>query len=68
MALGIAVIGSAVTASLSGPLTERFATASHVGWWIVMGCGAAALVLGLVTTGRWAERTAARLNLVEQPA
>jgi hypothetical protein len=29
-------------------------------WWIIAGCGAAVLVLGAVTTGRWAARTAER--------
>jgi EmrB/QacA subfamily drug resistance transporter len=60
--LGIAVIGSAVTSRLRGPLAVSFAAASHVGWWIVTGCGAAVLILGLATTGRWANQTAARLT------
>ncbi|MBF6053223.1 MFS transporter [Streptomyces eurocidicus] len=55
-ALGVAVIGAAVAAGLQ--LT---------GWWIITGCGAAVLLLGTLTTGRWAagtaERTAARLDL-----
>ena len=58
--LGVAVVGSAVTSALVGPLTRGFAQASHVGWWIVTGCGAAVLVVGLVTSGRWARGTAAR--------
>jgi hypothetical protein len=45
---------------MHGPLRADFAQASHVGWWIIAGCGAAVLVLGLVTTGRWALGTAAR--------
>ncbi|MCD9141850.1 MFS transporter [Streptomyces albireticuli] len=53
--LGVAVIGAAVAAGLR--LT---------GWWIIAGCGAAVLLLGTLTTGRWAagtaERTAARLD------
>jgi hypothetical protein len=31
-----------------------------VGWWIITGCGLVVLVVGLVTSGRWARRTAAR--------
>jgi EmrB/QacA subfamily drug resistance transporter len=58
--LGVAVVGSAVTSALVGPLTRGFAQASHVGWWIVTGCGAAVLVVGLVTSGQWARGTAAR--------
>jgi len=65
-ALGIAVIGSAVTSGLAGTLQTSFAAASHVGWWIIMGCGMVVFIVGVATTGRWAERTAERLNLVEQ--
>jgi EmrB/QacA subfamily drug resistance transporter len=64
-ALGVAVAGSAVLSALHGPLRLGFAEASHVGWWIIAGCGLAILLVGLVTSGRWArktaERTAARL-------
>ncbi|MGK5728468.1 MFS transporter [Streptomyces sp. URMC 124] len=47
--LGVAVIGAAVAAGLQG-----------TGWWIITGCGAAVLVVGTITTGRWAARTAER--------
>ncbi len=59
-ALGVAVMGSAVLSALHGPLRPGFAGASHVGWWIIAGCGAAVLLLAIVTTGRWAKATAAR--------
>jgi EmrB/QacA subfamily drug resistance transporter len=58
--LGVAVAGSAATSALHGSLRAGFAQASHAGWWMVAGCGAAVLVLGLVTSGRWARRTADR--------
>jgi EmrB/QacA subfamily drug resistance transporter len=58
--LGVAVVGAAVTSAMHGPLRAGFAQASHVGWWIIAGCGAAVLLLGVVTTGRWALATAAR--------
>jgi len=58
--LGVAVVGAAVTSAMHGLLRVNFAQASHVGWWIIAGCGAAVLLLGLVTTGRWALGTAAR--------
>ena len=58
--LGVAVVGAAVTSALHGLLRVNFAQASHIGWWIIAGCGAAVLVLGVVTTGRWALGTAAR--------
>ncbi len=58
--LGVAVVGSAVTSALHGPLSTGFVQASHVGWWIIVSCGAAVLVIGLLTSGRWARATAAR--------
>jgi EmrB/QacA subfamily drug resistance transporter len=57
-ALGVAVIGAAVVSQLSGPAAGGFAEASRTGWWIVVGCGLAVLVLGLATTGRRARATA----------
>jgi EmrB/QacA subfamily drug resistance transporter len=59
-ALGVAVAGSAAISALHGPFRLGFAAASHVGWWIIAGCGAAILLLGLVTSGRWALGTAER--------
>ena len=58
--LGVAVMGSVVLSALHGPLRSGFADASHVGWWIVAGCGAAVLALGVITTSRRAKRTAER--------
>jgi hypothetical protein len=56
--LGVAVIGSATISALHGPFKLDFATASHVGWWIVTGCGVAVLALGLLVSGGWARETA----------
>ncbi|MFG1613890.1 MFS transporter [Nonomuraea wenchangensis] len=58
--LGVAVIGALVTSAVRGPLSTGFPQASHIGWWVGAGCGAAILVLGVLTTGRRAERSAAR--------
>ncbi|MEV8511031.1 MFS transporter [Dactylosporangium sp. NPDC051484] len=53
--LGIAVLGAVLAAGLRGrPLPAGFSSASHVGWWIIAGCGAVILAIGLLTTGRWA--------------
>jgi EmrB/QacA subfamily drug resistance transporter len=64
-ALGVAVAGSVVLSALHGSLRAGFADASHVGWWIITGCGVAIVLVGLATSGRWArstaDRTAARL-------
>ena len=37
-----------------------FTEASRTAWWIIAGCGLAVLVLGALTTGRWARETARR--------
>jgi MFS family permease len=58
-ALGVAVTGS-VAGHAAG---AAFAVSTHSAWWIVVGCGVSVLVLGAVTTGRWARRTAGRLDL-----
>ena len=64
--LGVAIMGSVVISALAGPLRLGFAPASHVGFWVIAGCGAVVLVLGLASSGAWAnrsaERTAARLT------
>ena len=58
--LGVAVIGSVVVSALVGSFRSGFAPASHAGWWIVASCGCAVLILGLLTSGRWARGTAQR--------
>jgi predicted MFS family arabinose efflux permease len=57
-ALGVAVIGAVVAARAGG-----FARASHAGWWIIVGLGAVIVVLGLLTTGRWARATTERVGV-----
>jgi hypothetical protein len=47
--LGVAVLGAALAAGLH-----------EAAWWIITGCGAAVLLLGTVTSGHWARRTAER--------
>ncbi|MFG3048659.1 MFS transporter [Streptomyces sp. NPDC048241] len=73
--LGVAVIGAVLAAGIgSSPYRDTFVSAARPGWWILAACGAAVLILGLLTSGRWAhrtaERTAERLETeeVRQPA
>jgi EmrB/QacA subfamily drug resistance transporter len=61
-ALGVAVLGSVVTSSVSGPLATGFAPASHPAWWVMSGCGVVVFALGILTTGRRARRTADRVT------
>jgi EmrB/QacA subfamily drug resistance transporter len=60
MTLGVAVVGAVAGASVSGALGPGFAGATHPGWWIIAGLGAAVIVLGASTTTPWARRTAQR--------
>ncbi|MFF9175767.1 MFS transporter [Streptomyces sp. NPDC014793] len=59
--LGVAVVGAVLAAGVgSSPYRDTFVAAARPGWWILAGCGLAVLVLGWVTSGRWARRTAER--------
>ncbi|HUE26268.1 MAG TPA: MFS transporter [Solirubrobacteraceae bacterium] len=58
--LGVAVIGAIVGGNIAGRIGLGFAAATHAGWWIIVGLGALILVLGLLTTGAWANATARR--------
>ncbi|MFF0227626.1 MFS transporter [Streptomyces sp. NPDC004629] len=65
--LGVAVIGSVLAAGVgASAFAPAFVDAARPGWWILTVCGGAVLVLGALTSGRWArgtaERTAARLE------
>ncbi|HWG13808.1 MAG TPA: MFS transporter [Streptosporangiaceae bacterium] len=65
--LGVAVMGSVLSGNLRGGLATGFVAASRPGWWIVAVLGAIGLVLALVTTGAWAQRTAARTASLLSP-
>jgi EmrB/QacA subfamily drug resistance transporter len=59
--LGVAVIGAVLAAGVaSSTYAEKFTAASIPAWWIITGCGLAVLVVGALTSGGWAKRTAAR--------
>jgi EmrB/QacA subfamily drug resistance transporter len=58
MTLGVAVIGAISGGTISGAIGPSFAAATHAGWWICAGLGVISLALGVLTTTRWAERTA----------
>jgi hypothetical protein len=52
------VIGAVSGGAISGAIGPGFAAATHAGWWICAGLGAVCLILGVLTTTRWAEETA----------
>jgi EmrB/QacA subfamily drug resistance transporter len=57
--LGVAISGTIVGSSL-GRGGTAFTGAEHGVWWLVLGLGVGVLVLGLLSTGRWALGTAGR--------
>ncbi|GAA2499162.1 MFS transporter [Streptomyces longisporus] len=68
--LGVAVVGAVLASGVgSSSYKDVFVSASVPGWWILTGCGVAVLVLGALSSGRWArrsaERTAAQLDSAE---
>ncbi|MFC9700521.1 MFS transporter [Streptomyces sp. NPDC056943] len=59
--LGVAVVGAVLAAGVgAGTAPGVFVAAARPGYWIVTGCGAAVLVVGALTSGAWARRTAER--------
>jgi EmrB/QacA subfamily drug resistance transporter len=60
MTLGVAVIGAIAGGAVPSRIGRGFAAATHPAWWVIVGFGVAILVLGLLTTTRWADQTAKR--------
>ncbi|MGW0815989.1 MFS transporter [Streptomyces viridiviolaceus] len=59
--LGVAVVGAVLAAGVgASSYRDTFVEAARPGWWILAACGFAVLVLGALTTGAWARRTAER--------
>ncbi|WNI32022.1 MFS transporter [Streptomyces sp. ITFR-6] len=65
--LGVAVIGAVLAAGVSGAGSSGgvgpagdFVAASKPAWWIITGCGLCVLLVGALTSGRWARGTARR--------
>lgn len=57
--LGVAISGTIVASALAGD-GATFVGAARGVWWLVLGLGVGILVLGLLSTGRWALETARR--------
>ncbi|MFI1616172.1 MFS transporter [Streptomyces lydicus] len=59
--LGVAVIGAVLAGgAYAAAGGQQFVAAGRPAWWIIAGCGAAVLLLGALTTGRWGKATARR--------
>ncbi len=70
--LGVAVVGAVLAAGVgSSSYADAFVSAARPGWWIIAACGFSVLLVGALTSGRWAhrtaERTAERLKTAEDP-
>ncbi|MFF5478188.1 MFS transporter [Streptomyces sp. NPDC012935] len=59
--LGVAVVGAVLASGVgAASYRETFVSAAGPGWWIITGCGLLVLVVGALTSGPWARRTAER--------
>ncbi|MFJ2088094.1 MFS transporter [Streptomyces sp. NPDC087901] len=63
--LGVAVIGAVLAAGVAGSSygsgsAGDFVEASRAAWWIITGCGVCVLLVGALSSGRWARDTARR--------
>jgi EmrB/QacA subfamily drug resistance transporter len=58
--LGVAIVGALGASTVAAAQHADLAKTSRAGWWITFACGAAVVVLGLLTTTRRAELTAER--------
>jgi EmrB/QacA subfamily drug resistance transporter len=63
-ALGVAITGSILGSALGSDVHAHFSAASHPAWWLIAGWSGCVLALGAASTGRWAQRTASRCNLL----
>jgi EmrB/QacA subfamily drug resistance transporter len=56
--LGVAIVGAVAGASVSSGLGRGFAQATHPAWWITAVLCLVIMVLGALTTTKWADSTA----------
>ncbi|RFA23359.1 MFS transporter [Subtercola boreus] len=65
--IGVALAGTVTAAGdvgasgAAGAIGAEFALATHPLWWIVVGCGAVIVGLGILSTTSWADGTTARI-------
>jgi type VI protein secretion system component VasF len=52
---------------MHGEFATSFAAASHVGWWVITGCGVVVLVLGYLSSGARARASAAQVSATMTP-
>jgi Na+/melibiose symporter-like transporter len=59
--LGVAIVGSILSSHLSGPIAVDFVFATRPALFLIAALGLTVVVVGVVTTGRWAGRTTDRI-------
>ena len=65
--LGVSAVGSILASGLRGPVSAGFAAASRPAWLLITACGVAVLLLSLVSTSKWAVRTARERSVAATP-
>jgi len=66
--MGVALLGALASSALHGTSLTGLAQATHAGWWVVAGTGAAIFALGLLSTSRAALGSARRVAAAFNPA
>ncbi|WP_216364300.1 MFS transporter [Subtercola boreus] len=59
--IGVALAGTVTAAGAAGVIGPAFALATHPFWWIVIGCGAVIVILGITASTPWARRSTERI-------
>ena len=65
--LGVAIVGALAGSKIGVTSKVAFTTATRSGWWLLTGCGALVVMLGLVGTSKWAHGTATRTAVELNP-
>jgi hypothetical protein len=61
--LGVAIVGSVLAAGAAGDLAAHYDAAGRTAWWVIAAFGFTVLVLGVLSTTRWATASAARTSV-----
>jgi len=67
VSVGVALAGTVAGVGASRVIGAPFALATHPLWWIVAGCGSSIVVIGLISTSRWARDSALTVRHLEEP-
>lgn len=65
--LGVAIVGIAVPALVGRQGVSSAVLSAHAGWWTVVGCGAAVLLVAFLSTTRWARLKTGTVDFAARP-